>query len=570
MSSLRLRVNKYVEGGLAPEVSAMIYKLSESGAQRDPGHAPMSELIPVSDRPEQAKTINLEPGRYYVETVLPSGEILADSVALEGDASQELVLSAEDSPHEWLSWQHLVGNVQPKEAIARKTAPQKTGRGKRRGAKQSQSKRVGGGRQSSSKPSRRSSAGRSMRLYVGNLSLQTSKELKSLFSQVGKVESAKVVKDRDARRPRSSGFVEMATKEEGRAAIRRFNAKKVGGRSLTVQEVKPREYRSTSSAGIAAARTESSIATDLPSEVSIGSPIQCLSSPHPALAGVGETDVWEWLANLSPMMPDALIRELNHLRPPLDIPHIFVDSMHAVYRVSWSKESGVTVHSLGTSIKPEQRYFVVVSRRQSVELVSLPIPWIVVTTGREADIEIAIQEPVEAQGFCTSATARDEQLGMLLGYLSSGSLPTVCQIAETAKVMLYYKFENPFAAAAGAYALVGTAQDASDNEWHDWVWNLMNRFPHIPDGAIQWGQLKLRMRRNSADIEDARTALKLAYRRGLPFYSMGVRWLMDGLELVSPNDEEAQEMLKNVRQLAWRTHYQQPFTIMKLGGEPGV
>jgi RNA recognition motif-containing protein len=83
-----------------------------------------------------------------------------------------------------------------------------------------------------------------MKLYVGNLSFQTSSEdLQELFSQAGTVESANVVEDRDTGRSRGFGFVEMASKEEGEAAIAQFNGKEFGGRSLTVNEARPREDR---------------------------------------------------------------------------------------------------------------------------------------------------------------------------------------------------------------------------------------------------------------------------------------------------------------------------------------
>jgi len=83
-----------------------------------------------------------------------------------------------------------------------------------------------------------------MKLYVGNLSFQTSnEELQQLFAQAGTVESASIVEDRDTGRSRGFGFVEMSSKEEGEAAIAQFNGKEVNGRSLTVNEAKPRENR---------------------------------------------------------------------------------------------------------------------------------------------------------------------------------------------------------------------------------------------------------------------------------------------------------------------------------------
>ena len=83
-----------------------------------------------------------------------------------------------------------------------------------------------------------------MKLYVGNLSFNTSSyDLEEMFGAVGTVESANVVEDRETGRSRGFGFVEMSSKEEGEKAIEEFNGKEIEGRSLTVNEAKPRENR---------------------------------------------------------------------------------------------------------------------------------------------------------------------------------------------------------------------------------------------------------------------------------------------------------------------------------------
>jgi RNA recognition motif-containing protein len=83
-----------------------------------------------------------------------------------------------------------------------------------------------------------------MKIYVGNLAFQTTeRDLEQLFSQVGTVESASIATDRDSGRSRGFGFVEMSSRAEGEAAINRFNGTEIDGRSLTVNEAKPRENR---------------------------------------------------------------------------------------------------------------------------------------------------------------------------------------------------------------------------------------------------------------------------------------------------------------------------------------
>ncbi len=83
-----------------------------------------------------------------------------------------------------------------------------------------------------------------MKLYVGNISFQTTnQDLNDLFGTVGTVQSANVIEDRDTGRSRGFGFVEMASKEDGEAAIEQLNGKEVDGRAIKVNEAKAREDR---------------------------------------------------------------------------------------------------------------------------------------------------------------------------------------------------------------------------------------------------------------------------------------------------------------------------------------
>jgi len=80
-----------------------------------------------------------------------------------------------------------------------------------------------------------------MNIYVGNLSYKVNdEELKQAFDEFGEVTSASVVKDKMTGESRGFGFVEMANKTEGEAAIAGLNGKDLLGRSLNVNEARPR------------------------------------------------------------------------------------------------------------------------------------------------------------------------------------------------------------------------------------------------------------------------------------------------------------------------------------------
>jgi RNA recognition motif-containing protein len=79
------------------------------------------------------------------------------------------------------------------------------------------------------------------KLYVGNLTYGvTDSTLQQMFEAHGTVQSAQVIMDRDTGRSKGFGFVEMGSDAEAQAAIAALNGKEVDGRSLTVNEAKPR------------------------------------------------------------------------------------------------------------------------------------------------------------------------------------------------------------------------------------------------------------------------------------------------------------------------------------------
>ena len=80
-----------------------------------------------------------------------------------------------------------------------------------------------------------------MNIYVGNLSYEvTEEDLKQAFEGFGKVESVNIIKDRYSGEPRGFGFVEMPDKAEGQSAINDLNGKDLKGRTLNVNEARPR------------------------------------------------------------------------------------------------------------------------------------------------------------------------------------------------------------------------------------------------------------------------------------------------------------------------------------------
>ena len=83
-----------------------------------------------------------------------------------------------------------------------------------------------------------------MQIYVGNMSYQMTEEsLAAVFAEFGEVSKTVIISDRETGRAKGFGFITMNNDEEAKAAIEALNEKEIDGRTLRVNEAKPREER---------------------------------------------------------------------------------------------------------------------------------------------------------------------------------------------------------------------------------------------------------------------------------------------------------------------------------------
>jgi len=87
-------------------------------------------------------------------------------------------------------------------------------------------------------------------IFVGNLSFNTNEdELRQLFESYGQVDRVSIMTDRDTGRSRGFGFVEMASNDDGEKAIAALNGSQIGGRTINVNEARPKSDRGSGGGG---------------------------------------------------------------------------------------------------------------------------------------------------------------------------------------------------------------------------------------------------------------------------------------------------------------------------------
>lgn len=214
----------------------------------------------------------------------------------------------------------------------------------------------------------------------------------------------------------------------------------------------------------------------------------------------------------------------------------------------------------GPAVIPGARQFLLVEMGSDLHLATLPSSW------RAAQVEVLVNLRQSPTGSAVAVTVRDPQVGAGLGYMAGGELTKAATLFTDAEGMLYGKMQNPLAAAAGGYVMVGTDLTNEPAHWDRWLDNLYRWFGWMSDGAVLWGVRRLRTARTEDDIEQARRSLVEAYDRGIPFYTLGLSWLVDALAEF-PNDDDCVRRWRELRRLCWRVDMREPFVIVRMDAD---
>jgi hypothetical protein len=220
----------------------------------------------------------------------------------------------------------------------------------------------------------------------------------------------------------------------------------------------------------------------------------------------------------------------------------------------------------GQPIDLQPREFVFVTWRGERYAIALPLPWPELDSQAPVAAQIMVRDPPLQQHVQIGVAVMDKIFGPLSGFMTASTLPKAAVAVDDAYDMLFEKTRNPLAAAAAGYILIA-AGDPAERDWHAWIDNLERLFPTLPDGAVLKASLLLRFARDQTSIDQAREAFLSAYDRGIPYFSIGVSWLLDGLTMFS-GYPDIEEKLAKVHRIAQRLDFSQAFTVVRLSDRP--
>lgn len=226
-------------------------------------------------------------------------------------------------------------------------------------------------------------------------------------------------------------------------------------------------------------------------------------------------------------------------------------------------------------VQEGRRIFAVATRGGRRRLHAVPVPFRI--HGASGDV-VLNRDGVQDGRLTTRVALRDARYAGVVAYLANGDLAAATALLgrvgddvrgepldELAVGILRGKMASPLGACAAGYVLLGGdfASGPSQN-WHEWIGNLCRMFDWIPDGAIIAARLMLL---RAGTEEEARSALGLlreAVLRGLPFYSVGLGWLLGSMRHF-PDDPLLAAAASLIQRVAVGLDMDEPFTTLDLG-----
>jgi hypothetical protein len=193
------------------------------------------------------------------------------------------------------------------------------------------------------------------------------------------------------------------------------------------------------------------------------------------------------------------------------------------------------------------------------------IPLFAVPPGPRTDMLLVEADDTPEPSLRPMVRGNNPQADAILAYLNQGAFEaarnTGDRLIEQMDSLLGGKVSDPTSAIVAGYCML----KASSIRHEDWLENLANWFPGLPDGAIicGWGLLY----QNPPDQQAARDYFLMAARRGIPMYTVGLRMLMDGLKFcrsLSEGDGEIRQALQAVRRVADNADWKADVTSFSL------
>lgn len=258
---------------------------------------------------------------------------------------------------------------------------------------------------------------------------------------------------------------------------------------------------------------------------------------------------------------NALGNRIDIPQPTLEDPHFALFRFaHSGFLAHGQHDDKSYMFGPGSDLS---RHYLLQESRQGATLISMPTAW--TTPHGQAEVELLIKkDTIFAHEPDYSITIDDPMINTVLGYINIGAIHKAVQLVDLshAESMLYDKISYPLTAAVGGYLLVlgldRKGYRAASKRWQDWVENLDHWFSWLPDGAVLHAALHFLL--GGPKRDEAYDALMRAYDRGLPFFTFGLKLMMDGMRYFSTaGDTDAGKRLAVLKDIAAHTDPSQMF-----------